>query len=154
MVPKIRKKVRGKRRKVRKVLRLSNESGLLSHYKATGTWRSNAEIWFEERFRAIDSKWCLDLGELIKIEGQKLIIPDFKFTKNGRVAYMEILGFWRSTHLKDLIEKSPGNVLFAVSKRLSGQKEQLSADLQDRIVLFSEIIPPKKVLEAIEIYAK
>ena len=84
----------GKKKKFKKKLRLTEQMGLKSHYKATGTWRSQAEVWFEERFLAKSTDWVLSPGELVKLSGQNVIIPDFSFKKGNVVAYMEILGFW------------------------------------------------------------
>ena len=143
----------GKKRKYNKKFKLNSEMGLQSHYKSTGTWRSQAEIWFEERFLQKDTDWIMDKGEIIVLPGQQVIIPDFSFSKGKVKAYMEILGFWRGKRIESLLEQCPDNLIVAVSKRLSGQKNSLPEELQNKVVVFADIISPAKIIKKLdEIY--
>ena len=143
----------GKKRKYNKKFKLNSQMGLKSHYKSTGTWRSQAELWFEERFLAKDRGWALSPGEIIKLPGQQVIIPDFSFTKGKVKAYMEILGFWRGVNIERLLEQCPDNLILAVSKRLAGHRNSLPEEVQKRVVVFSDIILPAKIIEKLnEIY--
>jgi uncharacterized protein len=142
----------GKKRKFNKVLSLNSTSGLRSHYQRTGTWRSNAEIWFEERFLALKADWSLEMGEIMVLSNQSIIIPDFSFRKGDALVHLEIIGFWRKDYLKKRIKSCPENVLLAVSRKLMSDKGTLPKKLAERIVYFSEIISAKEVLLRIENY--
>lgn len=137
----------GKKRKLKKQLELSSESGLASFYDAKGVWRSNAELWFEERYQQKSRQWQLTTGELVVIEGQRILVPDFCFQKDGIKAYLEIIGFWRKQNLRRLLDQSPANIFFAVSRRLSGEISALPKTLASRVILFAEVIPVNAVIE-------
>jgi uncharacterized protein len=140
----------GKKRKTRKIFRLDSGEGIISHYRATGVWRSRTELWFEQRFLEKDRGWSLSPGELVFQDGQNLLLPDFTFRKGSRIAHMEIVGFWRKGRLENLLETSPSNLVLAVSKNLCGDKKALPAGLANRILAFAEAIPPGKVVGLLE----
>ena len=143
----------GRKRKMRKIFKLDSSQGIVSHYRATGVWRSKTELWFEERFRAKDRGWSVSPGEPVLQEGQGLLLPDFTFRKEGRVAHMEIVGFWRKSSLARLLDASPPNLVLAVSKNLCGDKGKMPAGLARRVLPFAEAIPPGKVSELLEAIA-
>ncbi len=144
----------GGKRKLKKQLMVSHTRGLRSHYAAQGTWRSNAEKWFLERWEKLDTGWAVSEGTLIDLGRQDLVLPDLSFRKGGRVAHLDIVGFWRKGYLEKRIENTPPNVILAVSKRLMGDKTALPATLAKRVVPFAEIIPANKVLERLEQVAR
>ena len=137
----------GKKRKLKKQLELSSENGLAIFYDPRGVWRSNAELWFEERYQQKSREWQLTVGELVVIEGQRILVPDFCFHKEGAKAYLEIIGFWRKQNLRRLLDQSPENIFFAVSRRLSGEISALPKTLASRVILFAEVIPVNAVIE-------
>jgi hypothetical protein len=139
------------RRRLRKTLQITSDHGLSSHYRDQGAWRSRAETWFEERFVALETGWCLEPGEPLDLGSQDLLVPDFTFRKQGRVAHLDIVGFWRKGYLDKRLKSVPDNVVVAVSRKLSGDKK---STLPDRVVAFSEVIPPKKVLALVEQVAR
>lgn len=136
----------GKKRKFRKIFDITSESGLVSHYQKKGTWRSNAEIWFEERFLALESNWILEPGGPIHGEEQNMLVPDFCFRHGNVIVYMEIIGFWRKDYLVHRVRQCPKNMLLAVSRKLVSDKKKMSKELADQLVVFAEIIPAKTVL--------
>ena len=144
----------GKKRKVRKQLCLSSNSGLTSHYKDTGTWTSRAEKWFMERYQQLDSDWLVQPGQPIDMGNQSMLIPDLTFAKDGRVGHLEILGFWRAKHLKDRLAHLPDNVILAVSSKLKGEAGALAKDFDKQVIRFAEVIPPAKVIEKLEQIAR
>lgn len=126
--------------------------GLLrSHYRDVGAYETRESLWFEERFVALDSGWTLD-REVVPLSqgGEAAVVPDFRFRKDGRTAYLEILGFWRKgsveRRLKLLKRYGPKNLIVAVSKKLAGE----DAELPDGIIPFAEVIPSKEVLRRLE----
>ncbi|MFO0006714.1 MAG: DUF790 family protein, partial [bacterium] len=80
----------------KKTLTLTPERKLRSHHRDVGAYETRESQWFEERFRALESGWTLD-REVLPLHqgGEAVVVPDFRFTKDGRTAYLEILGFWR-----------------------------------------------------------
>ena len=138
----------------RKRLSLTHEGGLQSHYLDRGAYRTREQEWFAERFEKLDSGWTLSEGKKpINLGGRAVIFPDFTFSKGKKCAHLEILGFWRHDSLAsklDLVDQfGPGNLIIAISRKLRGSKEVLEAS-GAHVIDFAEIVPPKKVLAALE----
>ncbi|MDP2316207.1 MAG: DUF790 family protein [Pseudomonadota bacterium] len=139
----------------KKTMKLTPAMGLRSHYRDTGAYETRESLWFEERFLALDSGWTLD-REVTPIDqgGEGVVVPDFRFTKGKKVAWLEILGFWRKgsieRRLKLLKRHGPANLIVAVSKKLAGE----AGELPDLVVPFVEVIPAKEVLRRVEAVAR
>ena len=140
----------GRKRKLRKQLELSSQLGLVSHYRDTGTWRSQIELWFEERFAKLDTEWELMPGQPIDLGEQQMMVPDFSFRKGNRVGHLDIVGYWRKSYLKTRLERTPDHVILAVSKGLSGETKALPKTVQSRILTFAKVIPAKDVIARLE----
>ena len=140
----------GKKRKFNKSLLLDSETGLHSHYHSRGTWKSNTEEWFEQRYLEKERDWKIGEGKLVSLGGQQVLLPNFTFKKDKDIAHLEIIGFWQKSFLKDIVLKSPKNVIFAVSKKYAGESQKLSKEMQKRVISFSEVIPLKDVLTMLE----
>ncbi|MFZ5481547.1 MAG: DUF790 family protein [Myxococcota bacterium] len=136
-------------------LRLSSDDGLVSHYRDQGAWVPQEATWFAERFEALASGWEL-VREPAPLDqgGEAVVVPDFSFRKDGRVAHLEILGFWRKgtvqKRLAMLKRHGPNNLVLAVSKRLAGE----DGDLPDAVVPFAEVVPARQVLARVEELAR
>jgi len=146
------------RGKHRKQLSLDHTCGLRSHYTPRGGYQTREQAWFVERFDALDCGWELNEGkEPIPLGGKGVLFPDFTLERAGQTAHLEILGFWRHDDLTrriELIERyGPGNVVLAVSRKLRGSKEAL-ATKRDWIVEFAEVVPARKVLDAVQQVAR
>lgn len=139
----------------KKTMKLTPAMGLRSHYRDTGAYETRESLWFEERFLALDSGWTLD-REVHPLHqgGEGVVVPDFRFTKGDKVAWLEILGFWRKgsidRRLTLLKRHGPTNLVVAVSKKLAGE----AGDLPDSVVPFAEVIPAKEVLRRVEAIAR
>ncbi len=144
----------GRKRKLKKTLTVSSEQDLRSHYRDQGTWTSRTEEWFEKRFGEYDTPWTLRPGEPIDMGNQVMMVPDYTFEHAGRVGHLEIVGFWRKAYLEKRIKALPDNVILAVSSRLAGDKVKLPAKVQEQIIQFAEVIPPKKVVDKLERVAR
>jgi predicted nuclease of restriction endonuclease-like RecB superfamily len=138
-----------------KVMKLGPAMGLRSHYRDVGAYETRESLWFEERFRALDSGWELD-REVLPLHqgGEGVVVPDFRLRKGGRTAWLEILGFWRKGSIErrlDLLRRhGPTNLVVAVSRRLAGE----AWELPDAVVPFAEVIPAREVLRRIEEIAR
>lgn len=143
----------GKKKKVRKLFRVDHSRGLRSHYQDRGVWTSQTEEWFEERFTKLSSSWTLHPGEPIDLGEQRILIPDFTFRKSGRVAHLDIVGFWRRGYLEKRLGETPSNVLLAVSRKRAGEKA-VRDSLGDQVIPFAEIISAKQVLAMLDVIAE
>ena len=146
--------IRWGKRGLRKQLLLNSDQGLQSHYRDSGVYVSRIESWFEERFLALDSGWTLRReAPPLSLAGEAVIVPTYTLEKDGRVAYFDIIGFWRKrwlkTRLTQLAKHGPPNLIVAVSSKMEGAKEGLGKSLGG-VVSFKEVVPAKDVLERAE----
>lgn len=139
----------------KKTMTLTPGMKLQSHYRDQGAYETRESLWFEERFRALDSGWELD-REVVPLTqgGEGVVVPDFRFQKGGKTAYLEILGFWRKGSIQRRVtllkRHGPTNLVVAVSKRLAGE----AGELPDAVVPFAEVIPAREVLKRVEAIAR
>lgn len=138
--------------RVRRPLKLASTDGLRSHYRDLGAYETREASWFAERWEALGSGWTLvrDPSPLQQ-GGEGVVVPDFSFRKGGKVAHLEILGFWRkgtvARRLQLLKRHGPRNLVLAVSKRYAAGEAE---ELPEGVIPFAEVIPAKKVLEVVE----
>lgn len=133
-------------------LRLDHTKGLRSHYRDLGSYETREARWFAERFEALGSGWRLLREPVALLQGTEgVVVPDFGFEKEGRVAWLEILGFWRKgtvpRRVALLRRHGPKNLVLAVSRRLCAAEEEA---LPEQVVPFAEVIPAKEVLARVE----
>jgi hypothetical protein len=137
-----------------RILEVDHTLQLQSHYKDVGGWVPKEAEWFAERFTALNTGWELVRQPPPLRVGDVVIVPDFGFRKDGKEAWLEILGFWRKSSLARRREqlRQPGaeNLLLAVSRRLCGDDEtELTG-----VLPFAEVIPAKEVLKWVEAHAR
>ncbi len=135
-------------------LTITQESGLKSHYRDVGAYVTREAEWFRERFDALGSGWTLDLDPMPLAQGTGgVVVPDFGFRKDGRVAYLEILGFWRKGSIEKrlgaLQKHGPRNLVVAVSRRYATEK----GEVPEGVVGFAEVVPARDVLRLVEALA-
>lgn len=140
-----------------KTLRLDHTAGLVSHHADRGGYQTREQLWFAERFDALESGWTRTEGQApVALGARGILFPDYRFTRDGRVAHLEILGFWRHDRLAErlalLQQYGPGNVIVAVSRKLHGS-EAVLADPPPWVVPFAEVVPAREVLAAVERFA-
>ena len=135
---------------------LTPAAGLRSHYPDRGVYVTEEERGLVERFEALESPWKIDRRtQLVDLDGQGVLVPDlvFKHREDGREALLELVGFWRKGYLASRLEllraHGPKNLVLAVSKKLAGTREKLG-ELPGEVVLFSDVIRAKQVLDAVE----
>ncbi|GDX83485.1 hypothetical protein LBMAG42_52960 [Deltaproteobacteria bacterium] len=138
------------------LLSVDHTLGLRTTTKDTGVYETREAEWFRERFEALESGWVLDRDPTPLMQGPDgVVVPDFSFRKGGRVAHLEILGFWRKGSIEKRLaamkKHGPKNLVLAVSKRYCVEEAEA---LPEQIVPFAEVIPAKQVLERIELIAR
>ncbi|MCO4746380.1 MAG: DUF790 family protein [Proteobacteria bacterium] len=140
--------------KHRKTLSLDQDCGLVSHYRDTGAYEPPEVQYFRERFQSKERAWTLETGaEPLSLAGRSVVVPDFTLRRGEDVVHLDIAGFWRRDWLVrrlELLQRSgPENLVLAVSKKLVGSKEALEG-FEGAVIEFSQVLSPKKVIEAAE----
>ena len=134
---------------------LSSDAGLVSHYRDTGTYETEEERAFRERWKELGTPWKLErTTSVIDLDGKGVLIPDFALRHaDGREALLEVIGFWRRSYLEarlDLLaQHGPPNLILAVSQRLRGSEEEL-ARVPGEVFFFKDVILTREVLERAE----
>ncbi len=121
-----------------------------------GQWQPEEIRAFPGRFSELGSDWEIsEDAELIDLAGQGVLVPDFVFRHppSGRVAHMEVLGFWRKSAVDSRIQllrrHGPPNFILALSKKLAGGREELE-ELPAEVYLFRSLPIAKQILKLLE----
>ena len=141
----------------KKLLEIQSTDALAPYTRDQGAYQSREQLWFRERFEKLDTEWTLSEGQgPIELAGHGLVLPDFTFENDGRVAHLEIIGFWKKDslerRLKLLNRYGPGNIVLAISRKRRSSKT-VPDGFNGPIVEFAEVIPPAKVLTAVDAIA-
>lgn len=130
---------------------LDHHCGLTSHYKGLSAFDSDIEKNFYDKFSRKDRKWAIEReGSLIDL-GNTVFIPDFTFRhEDGRIAYMEIVGYWTPEYLEKKIEKlnqfQGNNLILAVNSQLNCGR----GDFKASVIFYRTGIKLADVLDALE----
>lgn len=118
----------------RKYFDLDHQCGLTSHYSNRPPFDSAIEQNFFEKWTRKPREWAIEReGSLIDL-GDTVFIPDFTFRHpDGRIAYMEIIGYWTPEYLRRKIEKlkkyKKDNLILAVNSQLNCSRDDFNADV-------------------------
>ncbi len=133
------------------------EQGLVSHYPDTRVYVTREEQWLLDRFADLATS-TMDAerrGEVVDLGGRGVLIPDFvlRHKTDGRVACVEIVGFWKREYLEArlalLKAEGPKNLILAVPWRLRGADDDLE-DAPGEVMFFKDVIIAKELLERAE----
>jgi uncharacterized protein len=133
---------------------LTSEAKLVSHYSRPPEFDSLLEEAFFKRWARLETPWTLEREvEIIDLKGT-VFLPDFALRhSDGRIVYVEIVGFWHPDYLKRKLEKvrraGLPNLILAVSQRLKVGEGELEG-LPGPVVFFKGKLDPGKVLEVTE----
>jgi uncharacterized protein len=144
------------RQSVTRQYSLDSSCSLVSHYPPGKPYDSLLEAGFVERWTKVTTEWKLEREvDLIPIPGS-VMIPDFRLVHpDGRIALLEIVGYWRPAYLQKKFAqvrkaKLP-NLILAISERLNLEKAGVNLhSLPAEVVWFKDKLPPKAVLLALE----
>lgn len=135
---------------------LDHKRQLKSDVKKRGQYVTDEQLWFEERFAKKGGDWQMSrCRDILQTEGGQVVIPDLQFenTTDGRVGYLEIVGFWRrgslDARIRQLDDPKLSDLVLAVSSRLAGEKKPEIRE-HPRIVWFKQVIMADRVREALE----
>lgn len=146
----------GKRRR-RYLFHLSAAQALRPHTKLGGRWLPDEVTALLPRITELAPDWSVRAGDvLIDLGGLGVLVPDlvFEHAESGRVAYLEIFGFWNkgavSKRVRLLDKHGPSNVVVAVLGSLAAGAAEDLDKLPGKVLLFKRTILPKKVLRAVD----
>ena len=135
---------------------LDHKRKLESHVKKRGQYVTDEQQWFEERFAKKAEDWEMSrCRDILQTESGQVIIPDLQFenTTDGRVGYLEIVGFWRrgslDARVRQLDDPKLSDLVLAVSSRLAGEKKPEIRE-HPRIVWFKQVIMADRVRDALD----
>jgi predicted nuclease of restriction endonuclease-like RecB superfamily len=138
-----------------RTLALDSACGLRSHYRDAGAWVPREVQTLVERWPTLDTGWDLVEDAAPLAQGpDRVVVPDLGFRKEGRIAWLEVLGYWRKAGLAARLaaqaEHGPDNLFLAVSRKLAGDP----ATLPDTVIPFSEVVPTRELLRRLETQAR
>ena len=139
-----------------KLFGLSPKTELKSHYRDEPIFDSSPEEAFYNKFsRNKKSKWRIEReGSVLDLK-DTVLIPDFKFIhQDGRVAHLEIVGFWTPEYLRKKLDKlsrvKEANVLVATPESLNCAKE----DFTGKVIRYKSRLLIKDVLPTLDEVAR
>ena len=138
------------------IMELDQGSGLVSHYRATGQWLSDAERMLEDRFEGYETPWRLKRqGTLLALGENQVLVPDYVLSHpDGRVAFVEVIGFWRKSYLERRLEalkqlKTPLPLVLVISQGLNSARDKFE-QVPASCVFFKTAIILDRVIAAAE----
>lgn len=131
---------------------LSQNCGLTTHYSDIPLFDSRIEENFFNKFSKKNRKWGIERESKVIDLGNSVFIPDFTFRHpDGRVAYLEIVGFWTPEYLKNKkvkIKKAKcKNLILAVNSQLNCSREDFRGD----VIFYRTGIKIKDIIEKLNI---
>jgi hypothetical protein len=111
---------------------------------------------FAQCWATLKTDWHLEREvDLIAIPGS-VMIPDFRLVHpDGRVALLEIVGYWRPEYLRkkfaQVRQAQSKKLILAISERLNLEKAGVKFEhLPVPLIWFKDKLSPQAVLEALE----
>ncbi|MFO7889628.1 MAG: DUF790 family protein [bacterium] len=134
-----------------KYFRLDSNCGLTSHYTSISAFDSSIEEQFFQKFSRKDRGWEIRREDTVINLGDAVFIPDFTFYHpDGRIAHLEIIGFWTPEYLEKKIDKirkaDHSNLILAINKMLNCSRK----DFRGEVLFYRTGIRIGEVLEALE----
>ena len=134
--------------------RLDSQSPLKPLTAAPPAYDSLLEEHFARRWEKLDTPWTLEREvEIVDLKGT-VFVPDFALRHpDGRVAHVEIMGFWHPDYLRRKLDKlrraAMPDLIVAVSERLNVGADDFR-DVPGPVLFFKGKLEPRAVLECLE----
>ncbi len=134
--------------------RLDSQSPLKPLTAAPPAYDSLLEESFARRWEKLGTPWTLEREvEIVDLKGT-VFVPDFALRHpDGRVAHVEIMGFWHPDYLRRKLDKlrraAMPNLIVAVSERLNVGADDFR-DVPGPVVFFKGKLEPRAVLDVLE----
>ena len=133
---------------------LDSQSPLKPLTAAPPAYDSLLEEHFARRWEKLDTPWTLEREvEIVDLKGT-VFVPDFALRHpDGRVAHVEIMGFWHPDYLRRKLDKlrraAMPDLIVAVSERLNVGADDFR-DVPGPVLFFKGKLEPRAVLECLE----
>ena len=134
--------------------RLDAQSPLKPLTAAPPAYDSLLEESFARRWEKLGTPWALEREvEIVDLKGT-VFVPDFALRHpDGRVAHVEIMGFWHPDYLRRKLDKlrraAMPDLIVAVSERLNVGAEDFR-DIPGPVLFFKGKLEPRAVLDSLE----
>jgi len=108
------------------------------------------EETFARRWDKLGTPWTLEREvEIVDLKGT-VFVPDFALRHpDGRLAHIEIMGFWHPDYLRRKLEKlrraAMPDLIVAVSERLNAGTDDFR-DIPGPVIFFKGKLEPRQVL--------
>jgi predicted nuclease of restriction endonuclease-like RecB superfamily len=134
--------------------RVDSQSPLKPLTAAPPAYDSLLEEHFARRWEKLDTPWILEREvEIVDLKGT-VFVPDFALRHpDGRVAHVEIMGFWHPDYLRRKLDKlrraAMPDLIVAVSERLNVGADDFR-DVPGPVLFFKGKLEPRAVLECLK----
>ena len=134
--------------------RLDSQSPLRPLTAAPPAYDSLLEESFARRWEKLGTAWTLEREvEIVDLKGT-VFVPDFALRHpDGRVAHVEIMGFWHPDYLRRKLDKlrraAMPDLIVAVSERLNVSADDFQ-DIPGPVLFFKGKLEPRAVLDKLE----
>ncbi len=120
-----------------------------------GDYDSSLEERFAADFKSLDIGWTLrrEPCVLSTNAGTGVIIPDFVFEKGNLKVYLEIVGFWTESYLKEKFEKLNAikdRIIVAVDETLACSRIKENGNMN--LIYFKNKIPMDRIVKILKEY--
>ena len=134
--------------------RLDSQSPLKPLGTAPPAYDSLLEETFARRWQKLGAPWVLEREvEIVDLKGT-VFVPDFALRHpDGRIAHVEIMGFWHPDYLRRKLDKlrraAMPDLIVAVSERLNVGMEDFQG-VPGPVIFFKGKLEPSAVLASLE----
>ncbi|MFQ3294623.1 MAG: putative nuclease of restriction endonuclease-like RecB superfamily [Natrialbaceae archaeon] len=133
----------------------SSHADLFPDKVAVESFDSEVERDFATRISSLADGWTVNREPTILRTGNRVMIPDFSFTRNDNDFYLEVIGFWTPEYLNEKLEKvrhveSEKPIMLAVNDSLSCTKEDFEDANVEQVFFYDDQIPVKPVLKRLQ----
>ncbi|MEI2742853.1 MAG: DUF790 family protein [Candidatus Competibacter sp.] len=134
--------------------RLDSQSPLRSLQAPPPAYDSLLEEKFAVRWDKLGTAWTLEREvEIVDLKGT-VFVPDFALRHaDGRIAHVEIMGFWHPDYLRRKLDKlrraAMPDLIVAVSERLNVGADDFR-DVPGPVIFFKGKLEPRQVLAVLE----
>lgn len=108
-----------------------DESSRLQSHRAQFSGNLEEHRMFLAYFREHGEGWEIDDAPgYLSPDPQRVIFPDFQFTKEGKTVYLELFHRWHATQLEERLANPPENLIIGIDRALLKKDGILKAKLE------------------------
>ena len=129
----------------------------MTHLRNRGTYVTEEERWLTKRIDEHANSWKVSRrAKVVDLGGEDVLVPDFtvECTETGRVAIVEVVGFWRRSYLERRVDvlrrRGPTNLVLCISRKMATEAKAALGTLEANVVEFASVVPLGAFFEAVE----